>query len=257
MDGVDRLSARELDVARAVIAEEATRREHLVVALSGAHAYGFPSPDSDLDLKAIHIASTASLLGLSPKPGTRERQGFVDGVEIDYTSNEVGQALSGMLQGNGNYLERVLGQSVLEASPALASLRPIAKRALSRRVHRHYRGFATSQLRELTSKPTAKKLLYVLRTTLTGAHLLRSGELITDLGELLDQDGFGEARALIERKRAGENTPLDGDTLERWQRELTRAFEVLDDAEKSSALPLEPDSGELEDWLLDVRKSRL
>ena len=32
----------------------------MVVLLSGAHAYGFPSPDSDLDLKAIHLADTES-----------------------------------------------------------------------------------------------------------------------------------------------------------------------------------------------------
>ncbi|MFO0740531.1 MAG: nucleotidyltransferase domain-containing protein [Labilithrix sp.] len=31
------------------------KREHLVIYLSGAHAYGFPSPDSDLDL--AHLTS--------------------------------------------------------------------------------------------------------------------------------------------------------------------------------------------------------
>ena len=42
------------DAHRAVMArvldEEEAQREHVVVYLSGAHAYGFPSPDSDLDL---------------------------------------------------------------------------------------------------------------------------------------------------------------------------------------------------------------
>src|SRR5690606_29702253 len=37
-------------VAERVLNEEDTARRHLVVHLSGAHAYGFPSPDSDLDL---------------------------------------------------------------------------------------------------------------------------------------------------------------------------------------------------------------
>ena len=39
------LTAHQLTVARKVLAEESARREHLVVSLSGAHAYGFPSPD--------------------------------------------------------------------------------------------------------------------------------------------------------------------------------------------------------------------
>jgi RNA repair pathway DNA polymerase beta family len=36
------------EVMKRVLREEEARREHIVVYLSGAHAYGFPSPDSDL-----------------------------------------------------------------------------------------------------------------------------------------------------------------------------------------------------------------
>lgn len=48
----DVLTKQQGAVMSRVLAEEEARREHLVVYLSGAHAYGFPSPDSDLDLKA-------------------------------------------------------------------------------------------------------------------------------------------------------------------------------------------------------------
>ena len=81
--GVD---THALDVMMRVVAEEGAAREHVVVYLSGAHAYGFPSPDSDLDLKAIHVAPTAALLGLASPAPTHDRMGFVSGVEIDYTS---------------------------------------------------------------------------------------------------------------------------------------------------------------------------
>lgn len=50
----DVLTNEQRSVMTRVLAEEEAQREHLVVYLSGAHAYGFPSPDSDLDLKAIH-----------------------------------------------------------------------------------------------------------------------------------------------------------------------------------------------------------
>jgi hypothetical protein len=102
-----------------VLAEEEARREHLVVYLSGAHAYGFPSPDSDLDLKAIHVARTADLVGLAAPAPTFDRAEVVDGVEVDYTSNELGHALAGMLAGNGNFLERVIGRMVAHASGLL------------------------------------------------------------------------------------------------------------------------------------------
>lgn len=131
--------------------------------------YGFPSPDSDLDLKAIHVAPTADLLGFEAPPPTVDRAEVIDGVETDYTSNELAHALAGILGGNGNSLERVLGRMTAMASPLLDELRPLARRAFSRRVHRHYRGFAMNQLRFLEKEPTAKKLLYVLRTTTTGS----------------------------------------------------------------------------------------
>jgi len=150
------LSEEQESVMTRVLAEESARRDHVVVYLSGAHAYGFPSPDSDLDLKAIHVARTDDLLGFEAPPPTVDRAEIIDGVEIDYTSNELAHALSGMLAGNGNFLERVLGRLAVQASPLLDELRPLAKRALSRRVHKHYRGFAQNHLRFLESEPTAK-----------------------------------------------------------------------------------------------------
>jgi predicted nucleotidyltransferase len=257
MSAEDLLTPEQRVVARRVLDEESARREHVVVYLSGAHAYGFPSPDSDLDLKAIHAAPTASLLGLSPAAVTFDRAEVLDGVEIDYTSNEIGAAIAGILAGNGNFAERVLGACALVSSEALTSLRPLVEGALSRRFHRHYRGFATSQLKELEAKPTAKRALYVLRTALTGTHLLRTGALVTDVNELLDAYAFGEARALIAAKRAGERTPLDGAVRDHWRAELARAFTLLDDARASSPLPEEPPNvAELEAWLLALRRAR-
>ena len=104
------------------------RREHVVVYLSGAHAYGFPSPDSDLDLKAIHRGHDAALVGFEPPPPTFDRAEVIDGVEIDYTSNELAHALAGILAGNGNFLERVLGECARSLADLLAELRPLVQR---------------------------------------------------------------------------------------------------------------------------------
>jgi uncharacterized protein len=199
--------AQTIVVAR-VLREEEARREHLVVYLSGAHAYGFPSPDSDLDLKAIHIARTQDLLGFDVPAPTFDRAEIIDGVEIDYTSNELAHALAGMLGGNGNFIERILGRIVAHESSLLDELRPLAQRSLSRRVHRHYRGFAQNQLRFAEKEPTAKKLLYVLRTALTGIHLLETGELEPDLTRLMAAYGLPDAVSLVARKRAGERVSL-------------------------------------------------
>jgi predicted nucleotidyltransferase len=253
----DVLSAEQRAVASRVLAQEETHREHVVVYLSGAHAYGFPSPDSDLDLKAIHVAKTADLLGFDVPPPTSDRAEVIDGVEIDYTSNELAHALSGILAGNGNFLERVLGRLTVVASPLLDELRPLAQRSLSRRVHRHYRGFAQSQLRFLEKEPTVKKLLYVLRTSSTGVHLLTTGELEADLTRLMDRYDLADAAALVERKQAGERVGLDPALLDAWRPRIDMLFARLDEARDASRLPEEPpNEGEVREWLLKVRRER-
>ena len=253
----DVLTQDQRRVMGRVLAQEEARREHVVVYLSGAHAYGFPSPDSDLDLKAIHVARTEDLLGFDVPAQTFDRAEIIDGVEIDYTSNELAHALSGVLAGNGNFIERVLGRMVPQASGLLAGLRPVVQRALSRRVHRHYRGFAQNQLRFLEREPTAKKLLYVLRTTLTGIHVLTTGELEADLTRLMDRYGVADAAALVERKRAGERVALDAVQVEAWRPRVDALFVALDRAHEVSLLPEEPaNEDEVRAWLLTVRRAR-
>lgn len=253
----DVLSDHQKKVMVRVLAEEEARREHVVVYLSGAHAYGFPSPDSDLDLKAIHVARTADLLGFEVPAPTVDRAEVIDGVEVDYTSNELAHALSGILGGNGNFIERVLGRMVAQTSALLPELRPLTQRSLSRRVHRHYRGFALNQMKFLEREPTAKKLLYVLRTTLTGIHLLETGQLEPNLTRLMDGYGLAEAAELVERKRAGERVGLDPALLEHWRPRVDGLFVRLDDAREKSPLPEEPpNEPEVREWLLTVRRAR-
>ena len=257
-DRVDEvLTSDQKRVMARVLDQEEGRREHLVVYLSGAHAYGFPSPDSDLDLKAIHIAKTEELLGFDVPAPTVDRAEIIDGVEIDYTSNELAHALSGILAGNGNFIERVLGRMVPQGSTWLEDLRPIVKRSLSRRVHRHYRGFGQNQLRFLEREPTAKKLLYVLRTTLTGIHLLTTGELEADLTRLMVPYGLKDAATLVERKRAGERVALEIAQLEAWRPRVDALFAALDAAHEKSVLPEAPaNEDEVRAWLMRVRRAR-
>lgn len=250
------LDAATLAVADRYLDERSRERRHVVVSLSGAHAYGFPSSDSDLDLKAIHLDPTDRVLGLDFTPSTAAEIVVRDGVELDYSSNEIAPVLAGILGGNGNYIERVLGAPALRTSPEHASLRPVVERALSRRLYRHYRGFAGGQRRELEAKRTVKRLLYVLRTALTGTHALLTGRVVADLTELIDEHGFGATRELVEAKRAGEAAALEEAMWARWGGEVERAFEVLERARASSVLPEEPRNvAEVDAWLVQTRRS--
>ncbi len=250
------LTEHQQRVMSSVLAQESARRTHVVVSLSGAHAYGFPSPDSDLDLKAIHLEATRALLGLEPPVQSADRLEVIDGVEIDYTSNELGPVLAGVLLGNGNYIERVLGHLQPVRSAWLEPLQLQVQANLSRRIHRHYAGFAKSQLKEWEASgfASAKKLLYVLRTALTGTHALKTGEVQTDVTQLLGTYGFEDAHELVEQKRRGELASLPPDMAQRWREKLDRAFRLLDEARDASPLPEKPREAEaLEAWLIEVR----
>jgi hypothetical protein len=128
--------------------------------------------------------------------------------------------------------------------------------ALSQRVMRHYGGFATSQRQAALATPTAKKVLYVLRTARTGMHLLRTGELVTDLTALTPLYGpdIDDLRA---RKQSGERAALTADEMASWQVELDRAVRDLELAVTTSMLPPEPPAesvAALEAWLRETRR---
>lgn len=251
------LTDHQITIATRALELEAAKRRHIVVALSGAHAYGFPSPDSDLDLKAIHVEPTASLLGLGAPTLHADRLEIIEGVEIDYTANELGPVLQGILKGNSNYLERVLGRIQPVVSPELDELRPLTQAALSRRLFWSYQGFARNQLQAVEDpvKATAKKVLYVLRTTLTGAHALDTGRIETNLTALMDGYRFSDAGELIELKRTAERVPLGEVRLERWRKRLDDAFRTLEAARERSPLPEAPtNTADVEAWLLAVRR---
>ncbi len=244
-------------VARAFVADRERQRKHLAIYLSGAHAYGFPSPDSDLDLKCVHIAPTSELVGLAPSDDPPDHMEVIDGVELDYGSNELSPVLRGVLKGNGNFIERFLGNLMLGGDRALLDeARPIIQGLLSRRVGRHYGGFATSQLRLFDEKPTAKRALYVLRTAATGRCLLLRGELVTDVNRL-SEFVPKEIEELLAIKRTGERTQLDPAMVSAWRPRLTAAIDAIDGAWPVSVLQPDPPPEAvtaLDAWLRDVRK---
>ncbi|MEM6994704.1 MAG: nucleotidyltransferase domain-containing protein [Myxococcota bacterium] len=252
-----RMTPAQKQVADNVVAEEGARRHHLVVHLSGAHAYGFPSHDSDLDLKSVHLAATRDLVGLTEVKPTFNRLEFVDGVEVDYTSNEAATALRGILRGDGNMLERLLSADPVASDDRLASLRPLVSDALSLKFFRHYHGFARAQAKLVTEAeaPSAKKLLYVLRTATTGAHLLLERVCEPDLTALHERYDLPEVPELVERKRSAERGTLDEAWIARVPALLDRVFARLGDAHERSGLPPEPPGADaLDAWLIETRR---
>lgn len=246
----------DLGIAAAYLQHRPPPGRVLLCAVTGAHLYGFPSPDSDLDLKGIHLAPTTSLLGLHPNTPAHDHTEIFRNVECDLTTNEAADALRLLGSGNGNMLERILSPLQIVPSEEIAELQALARGAVSARFARHYAGFLRGKRRELNEQPTTKGLLYAYRVALTGIHLLRSGELDPNLPSLVD--GRAEEQAvseLIARKRsADEHATIDDQLLAEHLPAIDQLGEELADAETNTSLPPDPPNvREIEDWLIRSR----
>src|SRR6266498_3427110 len=79
----------------------------LFATISGAHLYGFPSPDSDYDLRGVHIIPPKEALGLLPKNDTIEFSGLRDQIELDLVTHDILKFFGMLLKRNGYVLEQL------------------------------------------------------------------------------------------------------------------------------------------------------
>lgn len=222
--------------------------------VTGAHFYGFPSANSDLDLKGVHRAPLEALVGLEPPAETHDVLTDFEDLEHDLTTHELRRALELLLRGNGNLLERFL--SPVQLVEGLTSeLAELARGAMSQRFHKHYRGFFGGMRREHEREPHLKSILYAYRVALTGIHLLETGECVGDVRVLGPEYGFGEIReAAATKADATETAPIDP-ALDRALRGRWPALEArLQEALERSTLPAEPPNvAAADDWLVQTR----
>ena len=259
-DGDDRLLP-DTALARRFLAERGPAGTLLLCGITGAHHYGFPSADSDIDMKGIHLAPTSELLGLDPPAQTHDRLELFGGVECDLTSHEAMKALNLLLAGNGNMLERILSPYQLIDGELVAQLQELARGAISKRFGKHYRGFFIGMRREhaTSPKPGVKSLLYSYRVALTGIHLLCEGLLEANITRLAPLYGFPAVLELVEYKRSHPEKAALPEALgrphrERWDELATLLDRAIDDS-KLPARP--PNRTAISDWLVAQRMNEL
>jgi predicted nucleotidyltransferase len=245
--------APDLEIGRRFVDAAKPPGRTLLCAVTGSHHYGFPSPDSDLDLKGIHLSPVESFLGLDDPVETQDRLEIFEGVECDYTSHEAKKALKLLLSGNGNMLERIMSPFQLYETDDLKELRQLARKAMSKRFSNHYRGYFKGMCaeHERNEKPQAKTLLYSHRVALTGVHLMRTGELVADLNITGPEYGFGDVLELIAFKcERGEKSSLPANQDQVFKRRWPELERLLEEAVAMSHLPDEPPNREdVSEWL--------
>ncbi len=229
----------------------------LFATVSGAHLYGFASPDSDYDIRGAHVLPAAEVLSLRPASETIDRAGVVEGVEIDLVTHDAKKFFAMLLKHNGYVLEQLLSPLVVRTSDAHRELVHLSPRFLTRFHAHHYLGFAQTQwkLFEKESPPRLKPLLYVYRVLLTGIHLMRTGEINANLEQLNDVYRLPYIPEMIaEKVGTHEQRTLSGTDMAFHAAEFARLESRLRDEHERTALPAETDAmPELSDLLVRLR----
>jgi len=225
--------------------------------ISGAHLYGFPSPDSDIDYRGMFQIHTAKLIGLQRPKDVFELKHKNAEIVLFELSKEIGLALSG----NCNVLEHINAKQIVSTAEFI-KLRQLINNAWGKiGIYNSYKGMATFNYKKfvLQGKNTVKKYLYVFRGLMAGIYALQTGQIEPDVFQLNKYFKIPEVKQLIKLKRAGiEVSPIpeDMDTGNLEQR-INELFERIDKAFEKSKIPDRPeeeDVNKINEFLISIRK---
>ncbi len=233
----------------------------LFVTISGAHLYGFPSPDSDYDLRGCHVLPPEEVVGLEPGRETVELSAIHEGLELDLVTHDVRKFFLLLLKKNGYVLEQLYSPLVVQTTPEHEELKAIARRCITRHHWHHYAGFAETQWKLFNKqrRHRVKPLLYVYRVLLTGIHLMRTGEVEANLVRLNEEYALPFLPDLIARKLAGpEQAILAEADLAFHEGQYERLGRRLAEAAEQSELPAAGDAKPaLNELLVRLRLGRV
>lgn len=183
----------------------------LFVSVSGSHAYGFSSPNSDIDLRGVHNLPVNLLLGLEdlePEQKTHTVMELEEAPEIDLQTHDIKKFVQLLLKKNGTILEILCSPLTVVETPQYKILRDFVPKLVTRHHLHHYIGFSIEEKKRFMKLPRTKSITYLFRILLTGIHLMKTGEVETNLetlGGIYQVNGVPE---LVAMKRQGEEKAL-------------------------------------------------
>jgi predicted nucleotidyltransferase len=228
----------------------------LFATVSGAHLYGFESPDSDVDLRGSFVLTLREVIGMKAPTETVTLMDRQTDLDMDWVAHDVLKFARLMTKRNGYVLEQLYSPLVVYGGAWLDELRHIGRGCIVRHLQHHYRGFYFNQRRALERpERTVKELLYAYRVLLTGLHVLRSGRIEANLTVLNDHFKMPDIGDLVARKRSGaEHGALAEEECLRHMARLDTLAADLETAARESTLPDEPTTlAELNEYVVRAR----
>jgi len=233
----------------------------LFATISGAHLYGFPSADSDYDVRGVHILPASEVLGLLQTRETIEISKVEGDLEFDVVTHDAAKFFNMLLKRNGYVMEQLYSPLILHTTSAHTELKTIAQTCLTRHHAHHYLGFSRTQWNLFNKQQPyrVKTLLYVYRVLLTGIHLLQTGEIEANLLRLNEQFQLSYLPDLIAQKTAGtEKGNLTDIDIQFHEQAFNRLTNLLETERDRSHLPEQPAGRKaLSDLLVRLRLGKV
>lgn len=205
----------------------------------GSRAYGLEDEASDTDRRGIYLPAAElhwSLFGVPEQLENDETQ------EVYW---ELQKFIVLALKANPNVLECLYSPIVESATPLGEELLEMRSAFLSKLIFQTFSGYVASQFKKMQTdirnqgRVKWKHVMHLIRLLLSGTHVLRSGEMMVDVGQYRDQ--------LLTIKR-GEMPFAEADS---WRKDLQSDFES---AFKTTKLPERPDYERANAFLVDARR---
>lgn len=211
--------------------------------ISGAHLYGFASPDSDVDLRGAFLLTAEDLLSINPPKETITIEDNST-IELDWVAHDLRKFAKMMVSHNGYVMEQLYSPLVVVSTPLREELMELGKGCITRPMVRHYQGFARGRRNRVHEpEPTVKHLLYAYRVFLSGIHLMETGRIEANLTSLNEAYRLAPIDELVQRKREGaEKMPLVASEIAEHDAHLDALEVRLQEAHEKSSLPDEPES---------------
>ena len=164
--------------------------EILLACETGSRAWGFPSPDSDFDVRVIYKHDKDWYLSLTEEKDTIEY--FLENNEIDISGWDLRKSLRLLWKSNPPLLERIQSPIIYKADKEfMTGINPVAQKTYSRiaTIH-HYLSMAKKVFEEVTNTEEykLKKFFYALRASVACLWILEKEEIPPiEFGKMLNR----------------------------------------------------------------------
>ena len=151
----------------------------LLACETGSRAWGFPSPDSDYDIRIIYRHEKDWYLSLNDKKDSITR--MYENNDIDITGWDLRKCMNLLMKSNPALLERIQSHIIYQADEEfLSEFKSIAQTAYSRiATLYHYLSMAKKLFADIKDEDQykLKKFFYVLRSTVACIWILEKDEM--------------------------------------------------------------------------------